>query len=164
MPNLLADPWPTKWHTLKITWYFGVMKTTNVTVNETWKLLLNRMNIMHSCMSFKIKVYNLELRLCWCDFFGCIQSATHWEQSRDPLLGCIPSTFDPPVEKHCNRLCFTHRRVTIRSTQRSREILHWFKKKNCAGIGLDRYWAILRIIGSVLKIWYCCIPRLQKSI
>ncbi len=24
---------------------------------------------------------------------------------RDTLLGCIPSTFDPAVEKHCNRLC-----------------------------------------------------------
>ncbi len=36
---------------------------------------------------------------------------------RDPLLGC---TFDPPVEKHCNRLCLTHRRVTIRSTEKYR--------------------------------------------
>ncbi len=33
-------------------------------------------------------------------------------RSRNPLFGCIPSTFDPPVEKHCNRLCLTHRRVT----------------------------------------------------
>ncbi len=29
-------------------------------------------------------------------------------------------TFDPPVEKHCNRLCLTHRRVTIRSTEKYR--------------------------------------------
>ncbi len=55
---------------------------------------------------------------------GCIQSATHSERSCDQLLSCIPSTFDPPVEKHCNRMCLTHRRVTIRSTQRSIEILH----------------------------------------
>ncbi len=62
-------------------------------------------------------------------FLLAIQSATHSERSHDPLWGCIPSTFDPPVEKHCRRLCLTHRRVTIRSTHRSIEILHWFKKK-----------------------------------
>ncbi len=123
-----------------------------------------------SCTSFKIKVshqksiYNYVF--CWCRFFGCKQSATHSERSRNPLLGCIPSTFDRPVEKHCNRLCLTHRRVTIGSTQRSIEILNYIKKKTCAGIGLDRYRPILRIcgIGSVLKKWYRCIPSVNVCI
>ncbi len=89
------------------------------------------------------------------------------DRSRHPLLGCISSTFDRPVEKHCNRLCLTHRRVMIGSTQRSIEILSYIKKliKKSAGIGLDRYWPILRIcgIGSVLKKWYRCIPRSNQS-
>ncbi len=52
-----------------------------------------------------------------------LQSATLSERSRNPRLGCIPSTFDRPVEKHCNILCLTHRRVTIGSTQRSIEVI-----------------------------------------
>ncbi len=81
-----------------------------------------------SCTSFKIKVSHQKSIKndfsCWC-FFGCKQSATHSERSRNPLLGCIPSTFDRPVEKHCNRLCLTHRRVIIGSTQRRLEILSY---------------------------------------
>ncbi len=52
----------------------------------------------------------------------------------DPLKTVLRPTFDPLVEKHCNRLCLTHRRVTIRATQRSIGILH--KNKNCC-IGLE---------------------------
>ncbi len=67
-----------------------------------------------------------------------------------PTFGLHPQHFwfDRPVEKHCNRLCLTHRRVTIGSTQRSIEILSYIKKiNNWAGIGLDRYRKILRICG-----------------
>ncbi len=86
---------------------------------------------------------------------------------RPSQIVCIPSTFDWPVEKHCNRLCLPHRRVTIGSTQRSIEILSYIKinKKTCAGIGLGRYWSILRIrgIGSVLKKLYLCIPTPEPA-
>ncbi len=59
-----------------------------------------------------------------------------------PTFGLYTQHFDRAVEKHCNRLCLTHRRVTIGSTQRSIEILSYIKKKkNCAvsdWIGVDR--------------------------
>ncbi len=64
---------------------------------------------------------HLELRvLLMMSFFACKQSVTHSERSRDPLLGWIPSTFDPrpPFERHCNRLCLTHRRVTKREIRK----------------------------------------------
>ncbi len=76
------------------------------------------------------------------------------KHTRDPLLGCIPSTFDRPVEKRCNRLCLTHRSVTIWSTQRSIEILSCIDKKKL------RWYRI----GSVLKKWYRCVPTVHQTV
>ncbi len=59
-----------------------------------------------------------------------------------PTFGLYTQHFDRAVEKHCNRLCLTHRRVTIGSTQRSIEILSYIKIKKTAlvsdWIGVDR--------------------------
>ncbi len=64
--------------------------------------------------------------------------------------------------KLSSRLCLTHKRVTQK--YRNSTLIKKKKKKNCAGIGSDRNWPILRIfwIGSDLKKWYRCIPKLDQ--
>ncbi len=78
---------------------------------------------------------------------------------RDPLLVCIPSTFDPLVE---NSLCLTHRRVTIRSTQRSIEMNYavsdWIGiSRSSEFLVSDRFWK--NGIGASLVIiqWDFCL-------
>ncbi len=66
----------------------------------------------------------------------------------------MPRTFDPPVEKHCNRLCFTHKsddRVNTEKYKNSTLIHFFIKNKTLCWYRIG--------IGLVLKKWYRCIPR-----